>query len=186
MMTDLQATIGRIRAYVASRKNKPILGLDDVIHAVHTGSEHEGELRLSDIDDLLTALEARGGPVACRHEWYQGVCAHCELPASEYRALIKQQNAVKIAAPVTPGRVSVPVEPTEEVQSLNRECNELNDRCIAQGKLIEDLATMCRRLSYAAKRDGRDALALQCVQLLKKHNLGGSVIRTAAAQEGKC
>ena len=23
--------------------------------------------------------------VPCRHEFYQGVCAHCELPASEYR-----------------------------------------------------------------------------------------------------
>ena len=25
--------------------------------------------------------------VPCRHEWYQGACVHCEMPASEFRAL---------------------------------------------------------------------------------------------------
>lgn len=88
--------------------------------------------------------------------------------------------------PAPPDTARVPVEPTEEVISLNRECDRLNDRCIAQQKLIDDLAAMCRRLSYVVKREGRDALAAQCVQLLKKHGLGGSVVRAAAApKEGK-
>lgn len=26
--------------------------------------------------------------VPCRHEFYQGICAHCELPASQYRAAL--------------------------------------------------------------------------------------------------
>ena len=29
--------------------------------------------------------------VPCRHEWYQGACAHCALEAAEYRATNRRQ-----------------------------------------------------------------------------------------------
>lgn len=64
------------------------------------------------------------------------------------------------------------------VESLNRECYELNDRWIGRRRTVEDLAMMCRRLSYQVKRDGNnDKLVGQCVTLLKSYNLGGSVIK---------
>ena len=63
------------------------------------------------------------------------------------------------------------------IDTLESECNQLNDMVIKQHALIEDLASMCRRLSYSVKRSGNDKLAHQCVELLKKHDLGGSVIR---------
>ena len=66
----------------------------------------------------------------------------------------------------------------ESVSTLESECNQLNDMTIKQRAQIEDLASMCRRLSYSVKRSGNDKLAHQCVELLKKHDLGGSIIRT--------
>ena len=63
------------------------------------------------------------------------------------------------------------------IATLESECNQLNDMTIKQRALIDDLASMCRRLSYSAKRSGNDKLAHQCVELLKKHDLGGSVLR---------
>lgn len=71
------------------------------------------------------------------------------------------------------------------IATLEHECNEFNDRDIAQRKLIENLAAMCRRLSYAVKRDGRDELANQCVKLLKKYGLGGQILRTQDAGDDK-
>lgn len=47
--------------------------------------------------------------------------------------------------------------------------------------IINDLAMMCRRLSYAAKQAGKETLSRQCDELLKKHGLSGSVLRTDAA-----
>ena len=67
----------------------------------------------------------------------------------------------------------------DSVKTLESECNQLNNMSIKQRALIEDLASMCRRLSYSVKRSGNDKLAHQCVELLKKHDLGGSVIRTS-------
>ena len=69
------------------------------------------------------------------------------------------------------------------VNTLESECNQLNDMTIKQRALIDALASMCRRLSYSVKRSGNDKLAHQCVELLKKHDLGGSVLRTDATKE---
>lgn len=66
------------------------------------------------------------------------------------------------------------------IDTLESECNQLNDMTIKQRALIEDLASMCRRLSYSVNRSGNDKLAHQCVELLKKHDLGGSIMRTHA------
>ena len=44
--------------------------------------------------------------------------------------------------------------------------------------LVADLASMIRRMSYALKRSGiNDKLVRQSVELLKKHDLGGSILR---------
>lgn len=53
-------------------------------------------------------------PRPCRHEWYQGMCAHCEMPASEYRALMAARVA-SYAAPITlPGAANrSPIAPPE-------------------------------------------------------------------------
>ena len=70
------------------------------------------------------------------------------------------------------------------IATLESECNQLNDMTIKQRALIDDLASMCRRLSYSVKRSGNDKLAHQCVELLKKHDLGGSVLREMSSSEG--
>lgn len=66
------------------------------------------------------------------------------------------------------------------IKTLESECNQLNDMVIQNYAVIDNLASMCRRLSYSVKRSGNDRLAHECVELLKKHDLGGSVIRTDA------
>ena len=70
------------------------------------------------------------------------------------------------------------------VNTLESECNQLNDMTIFQRALLEELASMCRRLSYSVKRSGNDKLAHQCVELLKRHDFGGSILRisTEASQ----
>ena len=63
------------------------------------------------------------------------------------------------------------------VNTLESECNQLNDKVCKQIEQIDNLASMCRRLSYSVKRSGNDKLAHQCVELLKKYDLGGSAVR---------
>jgi len=45
---------------------------------------------------------------------------------------------------------------------------------------------MCRRLSYSVKRSGNDRLAHECVVLLKKYDLGGSVLRNMEGPADLC
>lgn len=71
------------------------------------------------------------------------------------------------------------------VVSLNRECDDLNNKVVEQIAVINDIAMMGRRLSYALKRSGtNDALVTQCVQLFKKHDLGGNIVRAEAIERG--
>jgi hypothetical protein len=51
----------RVRRYLDIRDRVKMLNLSDVVHAVHSGTEHEAELRLSGVRALLTAAsnEAR-------------------------------------------------------------------------------------------------------------------------------
>lgn len=51
--------LARVSQYVAAWDAKPIRGVDNEIHALHVGSEHEGRLLLSDIRALLAFLNAR-------------------------------------------------------------------------------------------------------------------------------
>jgi len=71
-----------------------------------------------------------------------------------------------------------------ERPAFERELSDLTDKTCAQTRLIQDLAMMCRRMSYALNRNRvEDTLVRQCIDLLKKHDLGGQVIRTHAARE---
>ncbi len=72
------------------------------------------------------------------------------------------------------------------VTTLESECNQLNDKVCEQIEIIDNLASMCRRLSYSVKRSGNDQLAHQCVLLLKKYDLGGSVIRNMEGPSELC
>lgn len=72
------------------------------------------------------------------------------------------------------------------VNTLESECNQLNDLCIKQREIIDNLASMCRRLSYSVKRSGNDKLAHECVVLLKKYDLGGSVLRNMEGPADLC
>ncbi len=49
--------IDRVRAYLAAREALPMPHLGDAIHAVNTGSEFEGELRLSDLKAFVATHE---------------------------------------------------------------------------------------------------------------------------------
>lgn len=55
---DTDGALARIRRYLDVRAKVKMLGTDDVIHAVHTGTEHEAELRLSDLAAVLSAPAA--------------------------------------------------------------------------------------------------------------------------------
>ena len=69
------------------------------------------------------------------------------------------------------------------IATLNRECDDLNNKVVAQIKVIDDVAMMGRRLGYALKRAGtNDALVRQCVELFKKYDLGGSIVRAEAIE----
>ena len=72
------------------------------------------------------------------------------------------------------------------VNTLESECNQLNDMTIKQREIIDNLASMCRRLSYSVKRSGNDKLAQECVVLLKKYDLGGSVLRNMEGPAELC
>ena len=72
------------------------------------------------------------------------------------------------------------------IATLNSECNDLNNKVVQQIAIINDIAMMGRRLGYALKRAGtNDALVRQCVELFKKYDLGGSVIRAEAIERGE-
>jgi hypothetical protein len=52
--TDTSAeAVGRVRRYVEMRAAKPLRGVGECIHGVHTGTEWEAELLLSDLRALL-------------------------------------------------------------------------------------------------------------------------------------
>ena len=52
--TDItDGAVGRVRRYVEMRAAKPLRGVGECIHRVHTGTEWEAELLLSDLRALL-------------------------------------------------------------------------------------------------------------------------------------
>lgn len=43
----------RVRRYLLMREEQPIRGSDDVIHAIHLGTDYAAELRLSDLQTIM-------------------------------------------------------------------------------------------------------------------------------------
>jgi hypothetical protein len=52
-----KAALDRVRRYVEMRDQKPFSGLSDLIHGIHTGTEWEAELMLSDLRVIVEALK---------------------------------------------------------------------------------------------------------------------------------
>jgi len=58
-MTDdlVERATTAINRYIAMRTAQPLKGLDDTIHAIHTGTEYEAELTFSDIVTMSAKIE---------------------------------------------------------------------------------------------------------------------------------
>lgn len=52
--------IARVERYVLMRREKPLRLTNNSIHAVHTGTEWEAELRLSDLEIVLALIRGEG------------------------------------------------------------------------------------------------------------------------------
>lgn len=52
--------VARVEQYVRMRREKPLRLTNDSIHAVHTGTEWEAELRLSDLEIVLALVRGEG------------------------------------------------------------------------------------------------------------------------------
>ena len=89
----------------------------------------------------------------------------------------RRKDAVNLTEKVIPNLRDRISQLEGSVNTLESECNQINDLSIKQREQIDNLASMCRRLSYSVKRSGNDKLAHECVVLLKKYDLGGSVLR---------
>ena len=84
----------RIRRYVAMRAEMPLRNMDDSIHGVHTGTQWEAELRLSDVAALLDTNAAllaalrdvAETPAMCHCRWYD-----CEAPEIARAAIAKAE-----------------------------------------------------------------------------------------------
>ena len=89
----------------------------------------------------------------------------------------RRKDAVNLTEKVIPNLRDRISKLEGSIVALESECNQLNDLSIKHREIIDNLASMCRRLSYSVKRSGNDKLAHECVELLKKYDLGGSVLR---------
>jgi predicted RNase H-like nuclease (RuvC/YqgF family) len=98
----------------------------------------------------------------------------------------RRKDAVNLSEKVIPNLRDRISKLEGSVNTLESECNQLNDMTIKQREQIDNLASMCRRLSYSVKRSGNDKLAHQCVELLKKYDLGGSVLRNMEGPAEVC
>ena len=60
-MTDSRSQPKGVEAlaqYVAMRNRQPLKGLDDTVHAIHTGTEFAAELRFSDLVEAVNSHAA--------------------------------------------------------------------------------------------------------------------------------
>lgn len=58
--SDIERALARVAQYVEMRDAKPLRQVDDQIHGIHTGTEWEAVLFLSDVRQLLSALRTVG------------------------------------------------------------------------------------------------------------------------------
>ena len=57
---DMARALEPLARFVAAFDAKPIRGIDDVLYGIHGGSEHEAEIRLSDLRKAVSALRKAG------------------------------------------------------------------------------------------------------------------------------
>ena len=53
----MNEALSRIKRYVQMLHDKPLSQMGDVVHGVHTGTEWEAELRISDLREVLNLIE---------------------------------------------------------------------------------------------------------------------------------
>ena len=66
-MTDSRSqpmSIEAVADYVSKRTQQPLRGLDDTVHAIHTGTEYAAELRFSDLVEAVNNYESLKARVA--------------------------------------------------------------------------------------------------------------------------
>jgi hypothetical protein len=106
---------------------------------IEADEERYLELMRRGSDDHVDLLSA-----PCIHEWYQGACVHCEMPASEYRAMLK------VAARVSPSVASVdsPKGAAEHVSATPMRQDDESEsdfcECDSPGADDEELAFVCK------------------------------------------
>lgn len=125
----------------------------------------------------------------CRHHVKPDDCLYpeCrELASLRIECEERRKDAVNLTEKVIPNLRERISKLEGSVNTLESECNQLNDLSIKQREIINNLASMCRRLSYSVKRSGNDKLAHECVVLLKKYDLGGSVLRNMEGPAELC
>lgn len=125
----------------------------------------------------------------CRHHVKPDDCLYpeCrELASLRIECEERRKDAVNLTEKVIPNLRDRISNLEISVNTLESECNQLNDLGIKQREQIDNLASMCRRLSYSVKRSGNDKLAHECVVLLKKYDLGGSVLRNMEGPAELC
>lgn len=125
----------------------------------------------------------------CRHHVKPNDCLYpeCrELASLRIECEERRKDATNLTEKVIPNLRERISKLEGSVNTLESECNQLNDLSIKQREIIDNLASMCRRLSYSVKRSGNDKLAHECVLLLKKYDLGGSVLRNMEGPAELC
>jgi hypothetical protein len=59
------SAVERLKIYLRARENAPLHGIDaDIIHRIHTGTDHEATVHLSDIRALLADRDRLAAEVA--------------------------------------------------------------------------------------------------------------------------
>ena len=53
----MNESLSRIKRYVQMLHDKPLSQRGDVLHGIHTGTEWEAELRISDLREVLNLIE---------------------------------------------------------------------------------------------------------------------------------
>ena len=125
----------------------------------------------------------------CRHHVKHDDCLYpeCrELASLRIECEERRKDEINLTEKVIPNLRERISKLEGSVNTLESECNQLNDLCIKQIEQIDNLASMYRRLSYSVKRSGNDKLAHECVVLLKKYDLGGSVLRNMEGPAELC
>jgi len=125
----------------------------------------------------------------CRHHVKPDDCLYpeCrELASLRIECEERRKDATNLTEKVIPNLRERILKLEGSVNTLESECNQLNDKVCKQIEQIDNLASMCRRLSYSVKRSGNDKLAHECVVLLKKYDLGGAVLRNMEGPADLC